>query len=136
MIQLIRNKVREKIADEIKLTRAYLAFADSAPVKSFIDQISLIILYVNKNFDIHGWLNILHEIKGKTNTALLEKVILMVTYLKKRTNKGCSFFNYTTRPSLCLVNIMVHKLTLFHISRVWVTSQTSLSSMRRKHLSW
>ena len=133
---MIRNKVREKIADEIKLTRAYLAFADSTPVKSFIDQISLIIRYVNKNFDIHGWLTILHKIKGKINTALLEKVILMVKYLKKHTNKGCSFFNFTTRPSLCLVNIIVRKLTLFHISRVWVTSQTSLSSMRRKHLSW
>ena len=55
--------------------------ADTTPDKSHLDQISLIIRYVDGTFNVRECLVMVSEIKGKTGAEFAEKLIAMLDEL-------------------------------------------------------
>ena len=67
---------------EIKSSGAFAAMADTTPDVSHLDHISLVIRYVNTEFEIQERLVKISEIKGKRGDAFTLKVIPMLKDLQ------------------------------------------------------
>ena len=81
-VGLLGSEVRQHMVDEIKSSGAYAAMADTTSDVSHLDQISLVIRYVDAEFEIHERLVKISEIKGKSGDAFALKVIQMLNDLQ------------------------------------------------------
>ena len=81
-ISLIGSAVRMKIIDEIKLSGIFAVMADTTPDSSHVDQISLIVRYVDENFEIKERLIMISEITKKSGDAFAQKIIEMLQELR------------------------------------------------------
>lgn len=81
-IDLLGIEVRQRMVEEIKSSGAFAAMADTTPDASHLDQISLVIRYVNTEFEIQERLVKISEIKEKSGDAFALKVILMLKDLQ------------------------------------------------------
>ena len=80
MIQLMANRVRRCIIDEIKLARYFSLSVDSTPDCSHVDQLTIIVRYVSPvdNKPVERFLTFL-EIKNHTGAGLADVVIDYLT---------------------------------------------------------
>ena len=81
-VDLLGIEVRQRMVEEIKSSGAFAAMADTTPDVSHLDQISLVIRYVNTEFEIQERLVKISEIKGKSGDAFTLKVIPMLKDLQ------------------------------------------------------
>ena len=81
-ISLLGIEVSQRMVDEIKSSGAFAVMADTTPDVSHLDQISLVIRYVDTEFEIHERLVKISEIKGKSGDVFALKVIQMLKDLQ------------------------------------------------------
>ena len=81
-VDLLGIEVRQRMVEEIKSSGALAAMADTTADVSHLDQITLVIGYVNTEFEIQERLVKISELKEKSGDAFTLKVIQMLKDLQ------------------------------------------------------
>eukprot|EP00795_Rhopilema_esculentum_P002687 gene2687-895_t len=77
-IGVFGEEIRKVLMSQIISCGAYAIMADTIPDVSHADQISLVIRYVDKNFEVNERLMKISQIKGKSGDEFARKVIAML----------------------------------------------------------
>ena len=98
-INILGCETRKILIEQIHSSGVYTVLANTTPDVSHLDQISLIIRYVDEQFQIHERLLKISEINDKTGNSFAEKVIRMLSDLQIPLD-GARFQCYDTTASI------------------------------------
>lgn len=109
-INILGHETRKILIEQIHSSGVYAVMANTTPEVSHVDQISLIIRYVDEQFQIQERLLKISEINDKTGDGFAEKVSSMLKDLQLPL-VGVRFQCYDTTASICLGHTTELKLS-------------------------